>query len=375
MNFACVSCCRMIIRSQPGTRYLQLDGLRALVVILMVYTHYFNYLFPPESPVHYLGTACVRFFFVLSGYFITHSLLRLQRKLGHRGASLREYYKRRFVRILPPYYAIILLGAATGMLGVAQLWPWYLSFANNWHVFITGSWGHVGMGHMWTLAVQEQFYLIWPTLLYFVPVKYRYHLLAGFILSGLLFRWGLWLGGWAQLTIPVSATFSNFEDLGLGALLAYLHFNGRDLALWLRRVLLLAGSALALYGIYLANLKGQFLYFHSGATWLCLLLVAYFIRKPSSGAWLRQPVLVYLGSISYGIYLYHLPLLQYYSGLNNVCKRYGLNWPGSSIPLAWQDHGQPVAMGAIYFMLTILCAMASHHWLEKPIKRWLLPDK
>ena len=148
-------------------RYLALDGLRAIAILLVLVSHLQGTPGFPSMPQGFwhlgnLGNLGVRIFFVLSGFIITHLLLREEARTGR--ASLAAFYRRRAYRILPPLLVFMVAMLGLRSLGVVNFatfrWIRTLFFLGN--VGTDGTWT---LGHLWSLAVEEQFYLLWPVLL------------------------------------------------------------------------------------------------------------------------------------------------------------------------------------------------------------------
>ena len=147
-----------------GLGYLpQLDTLRAFAVLLVVWHHWFG---PRELG---LGPMGVWIFFVISGFLITRILL------SSKGATPREnrsalvrFYVRRFLRIFPLYYFVLLVALFTSAAFRAD-WRWYVSYLQNFLMMRASEEAHLFGVHFWTLAVEEQFYLCWPWIVLFVP--------------------------------------------------------------------------------------------------------------------------------------------------------------------------------------------------------------
>ena len=147
----------------PNGRIPSLDGIRAVSITLVLIAHVGGTGVVINKHVEDLvGDLGVRTFFVLSGFLITTLLDREQRTRGH--ISLREFYIRRTLRIFPAFYAYAFVVALLSALGVIALLPGDLgcavSYSTNFHAL--RSWW---TGHLWSLSVEEQFYVIWPLLL------------------------------------------------------------------------------------------------------------------------------------------------------------------------------------------------------------------
>ena len=135
----------------------ELDGLRAFAFAAVAVHHWRprHFDFPLVSGVH--------LFFVLSGFLITGILLDARTR-NETSASqgvlptLRAFYVRRFLRIFPLYYAALAIATWFDVAGLRQSWPWHASYLSNYQIFLKNDW--IGLvGHFWTLAVEEQFYL------------------------------------------------------------------------------------------------------------------------------------------------------------------------------------------------------------------------
>src|SRR5208337_4189358 len=157
-----------------------LDGIRALAVIAVMIQH-----FDPGT-VRWikLGHVGVRVFFVLSGFLITGILLQARQSAEIDGLSkwrvLRNFYARRFLRIFPIYYLVILVTWVAGIAEMRESVGWNLSYLSNFYFYQRGT-GNYSVTHLWSLAVEEQFYLLWPLLILFLPRKW----LAGAIVSAI----------------------------------------------------------------------------------------------------------------------------------------------------------------------------------------------
>lgn len=291
----------------------QLDGMRALAAVLVIFGHIE---WPHEQLAHYasLGRYLgVRLFFVLSGYLITRILLDLKERLDEKqlslGQALGSFYLRRILRIFPLYYFTVLIVSILALGPAREAWPWTLTFTVNIFGIIDGSPGPIA--HLWTLAIEEQFYLLWPLFLFLTPAQDYRKLLGVMIVVGLVFETlteGLGLSkGW--LLLPAS-----FDAFGVGALLAINQRNGS-------KRYGIGGTAwrLGLLGVVcfiVAWLAGELgrpglvttLAHRSGT----VLLLGAVIGLGANGIpgligrIIGSPVATAAGRISYGIYLWHM---------------------------------------------------------------------
>ena len=162
----------------PQGRIPGLDGWRAVAIALVLLSHgTFNANLASQFWVDFFnslprGEDGVRIFFCLSGFLITHLLLREECKNG--GISLKSFYARRALRILPVYFAYV---ATVALLNIALHWEMIWKSFVPPLTFTTGLWWRRyevwEFAHFWTLSVEEVFYLLWPFFLIIVPKKYR----------------------------------------------------------------------------------------------------------------------------------------------------------------------------------------------------------
>jgi peptidoglycan/LPS O-acetylase OafA/YrhL len=319
----------------------QLDGLRFFAILGVLVTHEW---YPDPLPWIFRaldpGHVGVRLFFVLSGFLITGILLRCRRRAEERGdrrsVLMRRFYARRFLRIYPLYYAVLAAIIIVGIEPTRLVWPWLATYTTNIYISVHHQWiGSAGI--FWTLAVEEQFYVVWPLLVLFVPRRWLIPMLIGMISLASIYR--LWasvhvpgdlvLGGYTSGTF----TLAVLDCLGIGALLAILsEMDATRLRVrrWLNRIALPVGGAGVLVLITIAYYHGDAANFVLGETFLALVL-AWVVGTASRGftgapgrvlEW--RPV-AYLGKVSYGIYVFHafVPVFLLWLG-----HRFGLEFTG-----------------------------------------------
>lgn len=212
-----------------------LDGLRAIAIFLVLTWHYFNCLVNGQlfagamEQVKYFTFwtwSGVDLFFVLSGFLIGRILLH------NRGSKnyFKTFYLRRILRILPAYYLILLIFLIFSLSGMGAYYPWltagvhpfysYCFFIQNFWMAGYASWGSNWLGVTWSLAVEEQFYLLLPLLIYLVNPKYLKGILVFGILSAPFFRaYFQSIGSYVLLPARMDSLFT-------GVLIAYFHLNG-----------------------------------------------------------------------------------------------------------------------------------------------------
>jgi peptidoglycan/LPS O-acetylase OafA/YrhL len=275
-----------------------LDGLRGIAVLLVVVAH--------EGLLKNAGGVGVTIFFVLSGFLITSLLLKESDGTGR--IDLLAFYRRRAARLLPALFAVCL---AVGVYEVAtghseRLLPdvgGALSYIGNW-LQIAGV-KMVLTSHTWSLAVEEQFYLVWPLTMLLLLRLPR----AGWVVLGLLVASLAWR---VVLTYVLDATAPR-DTRGLDAVAAAL-LSGCALAFLVRaRPTLSAGRIGWVVGAVCIGVAVWILARGGGSAWILeltsvgsVLLIAS-IWTAQAGLLTFAP-LVYVGRISYGIYLWHYPI-------------------------------------------------------------------
>jgi peptidoglycan/LPS O-acetylase OafA/YrhL len=304
----------------------QLDGLRFFAVMAVVVAHNWDptltgWLLDRVN----LGGLGVGLFFVLSGFLITGILLQ-GRQDGpappNRLWFMRQFYVRRFLRIFPIYY-LVLIGITILGSERSEVLPWLYTYTTNiyiWHHLI-----FLRFSHFWTLAVEEQFYLLWPLLLLFLPRRWLVPTLIVLISVAPLYRL------YATYRYPADAslagsftsgtlTLGHLDSLGLGALLAIaFQARGDRVRATLTRIVLPLGLAIYLTVLALSHYRiddrAMLALDKTGAAlaFCSLVGVASIGLRGLSGRVLEYGPIVYLGKISYGIYIFHLlvPLIAF----------------------------------------------------------------
>lgn len=322
-----------------------LDGIRALAIGLVMLSHFA----PALDPLLPGGNIGVRVFFVLSGFLITGILLR---EGGDRDrlSILAPFYIRRALRILPVYFiAVFGIAYAFNIDGARDLWPWLASFTFNWHMIEVGS-GTGNLSPYWSIAVEEQFYLIWPWLLFLWPSRYLALICPAFVVGGMAFRLIGALSG-ADPDALYLSTFGAVDALALGGWLA----TGR-LAGVLRAGSVIGGLAfLALYAtkalVGLSDLTGQV--YDMSAAWGAVWLIGAATKPGWLASALSTELAQYVGQLSYSLYVYHMLV---YALVARWLSAAGIPWDAYEGP-------RIIALFALSFILSA----ASFHLIEKPI--------
>lgn len=346
---------------RSASYFPSLNGIRAICALLVVkeHAHWAIAQMPRMLEWGFLG---VDMFFVISGFLIVTLLLRERERRG--AIDLKQFYVRRTLRIFPIYYLVI---AALFVLAVAT----YRHSTRTWDLY---KWAFpvlllylqdvvpVSLGllfHTWSLAMEEQFYLIWPSVEKYLRAAWIVPLLLLLIVLCQLFNFGLMAEAIVRLYGPDGPSRSiyqiTFTPILLGVLAAHaMHDPSVGLALtrmlrhrWTPLVLLGAAMAVCQYCAHLQGLARLLVH-----VLFCLALLAMVVnpRGVFSGALQSRP-LFYIGSISYGVYLYHTFVL------------WGIALAGKAAGFALN----PAATFGLCALLTIALAGLSFRFLESPL--------
>ncbi|HEY0781956.1 MAG TPA: acyltransferase [Thermoanaerobaculia bacterium] len=341
----------------PMRHMPQLDGLRTLAVAAVLVEHWMpsDFLFHRIVP---WGTFGVRLFFVLSGYLITGILLDARRDGEAAGSgrllTWRQFLTRRALRIFPAFYAVVLLSALFDFSTSRATLPWNLTYTTDFYLAATADW-HGAISHFWSLAVEEQFYLLWPWAVLFAPPKRRQAILFAMVVAAAAFRLAGALAGLNSIALVV-LPISCLDTLGAGALLA-LAQRGQA-PRWFARAIagrgpaIAAGLAIALCAARFLGLPGQGPIVAGFLDTALALAFAGLVGRAAEGsggtlgALLAWAPLVAVGQISYGVYLIH-------------------NFAPSI--LGWLPVWPWLRTGVLYPLATLVLATLSWHFFEKPI--------
>jgi peptidoglycan/LPS O-acetylase OafA/YrhL len=286
-----------------------LDGLRALAVFTVIVGHA-NY--PIRGVPSDLGVSA---FFVLSGFLITRLLVNEMEETQR--VSLRNFYLRRTMRIFPAYYVFLLLSFLLDARHGQHWSPALLGSAVTYTVNYFNALHHhpsTSVAHAWSLAVEEQFYLLWPLLFIVLAKEGRRALIVGvsvFAFAAVAWRSWLALVAHADVSYLYNAFDTRFDNLAIGCVLALAVDNRRVVAVaerlgrtaWfpVMTIAILLFSRLGFSGAY---------HYSVGFTIDALLIAVLIVQlmqlcETPLWSWLERPMTRYLGTISYPIYLYH----------------------------------------------------------------------
>ena len=336
------------------SRMNQLDAIRAFAVAAVAFSHWAPDIYHLNLPWGRFG---VSVFFVLSGFLITKILLknRDSSSINDNLIILKSFIIRRTLRIFPVYYVTLLLLAIMGWGAVRENWFWFLFYISNIYMFLNQEWAGY-MSHLWTLSVEEQFYIVWPFLVLFFPILISRRIVTTVILFSVLVRL-LWIFYFPDVALVNILPFIAFDALSAGALLAYFQRQKREIDFYRNFCSLFFPIFIILIvfvSIGEANMLVRYiLYLSSVFSFVLLIDRASVGFGGFVGYILNNRVLVSLGTVSYALYLFHLFAPQ----LNNALIRNGL------LPDFFSDG---LAAGAMWTALTISGAYISWWLVESP---------
>lgn len=304
-----------------------LDGVRGLAILGVMLCHFMlRPLWPDERlwNVVHSGWLGVDLFFVLSGFLITGILIDARGKPHY----WKNFYRRRLLRIFPLYYAVVIITwlviifieKAPDRLQGYDSFLWFFAFAPNIAIALKGEWlyhSHIlNLNHLWSLAVEEQFYLVWPLIARYLPLRYL------LLLCALLLHFSTPLRhhtdhleslekGIPYLTHSVPAyvlPWCRMDGLAAGAFLAvWLRLGLHQYvpySRWIARILLVWMAVKLFDGMWNGATQYQFT-----VSALCFVALLYLALNPHPKALVRRvcenPVLRHFGKYSFGLYVFH----------------------------------------------------------------------
>lgn len=365
-------------KSISSTYFENLDGLRFFCFLSVFFFHSFHTENPDikNSPLyHFLkvtlfgnGFLGVNFFFVLSGFLITYLLIK-EKRASHQ-IQIGRFWMRRILRIWPLYFACVFYGFVifpytkiyAGAVPNETANPWYyIGFISNFDYIHKGLPDSPGLGVLWSVAIEEQFYLAWPVILSFFPLKKFWIPLLSILTGSLIFR--------AMNDVPVlheMHTLSCIGDMALGGLGAWLiletsSFKNKiaNLPRWSILLIYLAFTLVFLF-------RDEFLL---SSYWLrvferliismimLLIILEQCFAKNSFYKMGNFKVATRLGVVTYGLYCLHFIIISLTVGLT---KKLGIN------SHVWQV---VFLETFISLLITIGISLLSYRFFETPFLR------
>ena len=355
---------------------VQLDGLRFLAVALVLWDHWMA----ERNPLPF-GKLGVNLFFVLSGFLIARILLSSKDKNygteGGLGNYLKKFYIRRTLRIFPIYYLSLLVLWLLRDPSVRGKELWQIFYASNVYIALKKTWLGV-TDHFWSLAVEEQFYVFFPVLIFFLPRRWVVPFFGILIVLSVALRGYFWYDNQPWFVSYVSMPTA-LDAFGLGALMAYAQLYHRALFekifqnrvyLWLSLAALSLVFWLSASATEAGATQDQNLYINVWERFFASIFFMFLIGGAILGysGWfkwlLENPVSNYLGKISYGLYVYHNFVYNHYHSPASHPVVQLLGKLTQIIPNFEELHPLRVF---ILFLITTAVASVSWFVIEKPI--------
>jgi peptidoglycan/LPS O-acetylase OafA/YrhL len=355
--------------SPKGGRIAELDGLRGIAILLVLVFHYA----PKTGPLKFLGDVFgigwtgVDLFFVLSGFLITGILLD---SVGH-AHYYRNFIVRRSLRIFPLYYACLVLYGMLSYVPSPIHWKefltigggwWYVGYLGNVQVFVQNAWpGAAILTPLWSLQVEEQFYLSFPFLVWATKRQTLAWILAGSVAVALVLRIALVVALPKNLMGTYALMPCRMDALAMGGLVAIATRQSPDWlkGRWIGWMTALAAATFLLICGFVNSSPWSSLMRTVGYTAIDLAFTGVLViliswRQPLLLGLCRVRFLTWTGTISYGLYLLHIPAKV-------IAQRWLSPWLGVSQSSSTE----------FWLMMAVAMGMAWISWtvFESPILR------
>lgn len=347
-----------------------LNGIRSLAILLVLIWHYFSCLVGDNvnavvktlKILSFCTWSGVDLFFVLSGFLIGRILIYNKRRPNY----FKAFYLRRIFRIFPAYYLVISVFILFTAMGVASQFPWLMNEPMpmySYLLFIQNFWMHAGefgpnwLGVTWSLAVEEQFYILLPLLIFLIKDKWLPMCFISGIIAAPFFR------AYFDHLGPYVLLPARMDALLAGALIAYLYLSN-DLFNWFAHskkllvvILFLSLATIFFYGYYMNRGGIGDVMFHSLLMLFYSTLLILVLVLNSQNLFLKllsTPVMNWLAEMSFMIYLTH----QIFSGL---CHQLLLHQTPKL------SNMNDVLVTLLALVLTLTFSRLSYLYFERPI--------
>ncbi len=357
-----------VVDANSNRRYFHtFDALRFFAFFKVFLLHVPIVAFPWFNYIKAGGGIGVQFFFVLSGFLITYIILEEKKRTGT--LNIKNFFVRRILRIWPLYYLMVLVAYTTPFIlehflhlpsssegYEPSIWV-SLTFLENYKMMITGDHANVSpLSVMWSLCIEEHYYIIWGVLLYYLTPK-RLPLAIGVcLILGLVSRWVYFLMG-----IPASDLFTNIDLFAFGAIPAYaLVYLPNRLENILSKISLFQKRLFVLFLVVVVTLSSQhasndqdFILLTSLLGGVFMVLIAFTLPAKKQLNVSDNNIISRMGVYTYGLYLYHTLVINM---LLKVFVKAGfdINEPATAVLFI-----------GVSLVGSLVCSILSYHLFEK----------
>lgn len=334
------------------------DSLRFLSFLLVFFHHS---PVPKENFLHFFSKAGgigVSFFFVLSGFLITYILIL--DKLNNERILLKKFFKRRILRIWPLYYAMVLFAFCTPFIikflhlsssseGYEPHWFFTITFLENYVIMYKESFPNVSpLRVMWSLCIEEHFYIIWGLIFYFISLRNIPKLIIFSIITSFIFKiiYGIY-------NISTLDILTNIDMFAFGAIPAYLFVFYKEFISKIEQIPAIYKYSFALFVLLIIVLASNNLLFSETILnsvifgMLFSVLILFTLGERNAFKISDQSILTWLGKYTYGLYLFHTICINFF---DKIANNYNLSW---------------YIIILMSFVTTVFLSFLSYHLFEK----------
>ena len=357
---------------KPSRRIAELDGLRGLAILLVMSFHYINnqlvntagIIAHALSLVTSFGWVGVDLFFVLSGFLIGSILVRNKRSKNY----FSTFYLRRLVRIVPNYFLLVVIFMIilaipwfadnyflTGN-NVIPAWS-YFAMLHNFYMAHLQNFGNVAMSVTWSIGIEEQFYIIFPFIVYFINDKWLPFILIAAIIMASFIRatYQSWVPQYVLLPCRMDA-------ISFGALIAWINYH-YDLKVLARKyfavLIVILATVVGFCGYLYIRYNDLGVIKNSLFALVFAILLVFALTYTNSwyGRLLRNKMLVWIGTVSYSLYLFHYLILGIFHHVNGYREGIGIY------------NAKDIVVSVIALIVSILFSWLVFKLLETPAVR------
>jgi len=358
------------LEHKKGIHYPSLDGLRGVAIILVFIFHTMSY-----DQIFRLGWIGVDLFFVLSGFLITGILYDSKNQDGY----YKNFIVRRALRIFPLYFFFILLilwvlptlfpVVFRGMSYYQDHQAWYWFYISNWLPMGTAANTSTMLDHLWSLSIEEQFYVCWPFFVMFFEGKMLIKICLFLICTAILVRYtgSPFLGN--LKVFEYTSTLARIDSLLIGALISILYRLKPEILIKSAWPLLIISFFLILLIISREKTLDYARLIDTYTLWDLFFGAILIFSVSQKNNWLKSILnfkfFKFFGKYSYGLYIYHLPIII-------IIVDSFIRFRMLKLPF------MPLAASILCLFITIVIALLSYNLIEKPflrLKKYFEPSK